>query len=342
MTLQKVAERAGVSTSTVSRVINSMPGITAATADVVRRAMRELQYTPPLRRRVAQPISQPTRPARVGFVVFDLSANKSHVPAYDYLLRGVAAAAGKFGVDLNVTFESDPDLAVQRLAGSGFDGLILHGAFPPIEKSRPLHHIPTAWLLGNPRRPIWGDQIMPDNATVGQIAANYLLDRGHKQSIVFGIINSWWMPIRELAFRQAIEDAGQGVVSAIHSPQVMERSRPQDIEFAISELVRIYRASDPKPTGLFITEDWLVRPVYNQLHQAGITVGKNADLDVIACNNDRAHLAGATPAPATIDIRFETIGYRALEQLVHRLSTRGPDERVRIMVEPTLVLPADV
>ncbi|MGC4032862.1 MAG: LacI family DNA-binding transcriptional regulator [Tepidisphaeraceae bacterium] len=288
MTLQKVAERAGVSTSTVSRVINSMPGITAATAEVVRRAMRELAYTPPLRRRVAQPIAQPTRPARVGFVVFDLAAGKSHVPAYDYLLRGVAAAAGKFSVDLNVTFENDPDTAVQRLAGSGFDGLILHGSFPHLDKSRPLHHIPTAWLLGNPRRPIWGDQIMPDNATVGQIAANYLLERGHKHSIVFGIVSSWWMPIRELAFRQAIEDAGQTVQSAVFSPNNAERSRPQDVETAIAEFIRIYKAADPKPTGLFITEDWLVRPFYNALHQAGISIGPGADLDVIACNNDRA------------------------------------------------------
>ena len=50
MSISKVAKLAGVSSSTVSRVINNHPRVAPETAENVRKAMRALSYTPSDRR----------------------------------------------------------------------------------------------------------------------------------------------------------------------------------------------------------------------------------------------------------------------------------------------------
>ncbi|MGN6505765.1 MAG: LacI family DNA-binding transcriptional regulator [Tepidisphaeraceae bacterium] len=340
MTLQQVAQHAGVSASTVCRVINSMPGITPETASNVQRSMKALAYTPTVRRR------GPQRPApirltgtKVGFVVLDLAGPRS-VPKYDELIRGVSSAATQFGLDMHMSFMTDVDAAVEKLGNSGFNGLILHGTCPPIEKSQRLHAIPTVWMMGNPRRPTWGDQVMPDNATIGQLAAQYLLQRGHRNVLYFGLRAGWSLATRSLAFLQAMEDAGGK--ATVLTPPVTDYDVPhiEDVDRALAELAVLCRSADPMPTGLFIGEDYLVRPVFNTLNSIGVRIGEGG-LDVISCNNDRAHLIGASPMPATIDIQAEAIGAHAVEQLVQRLRTGGLKDRVRIMLEPELVLPTD-
>ncbi len=54
VTLRAVAEAAGVSCSTVSRVINDMPRVSPSTRDRVWRVVREMGYQPdPIARKLA-------------------------------------------------------------------------------------------------------------------------------------------------------------------------------------------------------------------------------------------------------------------------------------------------
>jgi DNA-binding LacI/PurR family transcriptional regulator len=46
------------------------------------------------------------------------------------------------------------------------------------------------------------------------------------------------------------------------------------------------------------------------------------------------------PAPATLDIRAESIGRRGIEHLIWRLDNGHVEERIRKMVEPILVEPS--
>ena len=339
MTLQEIARHAGVSASTVSRVINSIPGITASTVENVRRSMRALSYTPSPRRR-GRAKSPDLTDAKVAFVAIGPSGNQL-APAYDYLLRGISSAALQRQIDLHINFVADHELPAlaQKFAGNGFDGLLLQGVIESPALIRALRHIPTVWLMGNRRRPTWGDQVMPDNATVGQLAAQYLLRHNHRQVMYSGIASGWWIGVRMLAFQQAVEDAGGAVTDVVYQQPEGSVSNSVNAEVLVAKLVEAYRAADPKPTALFVAEDWLVRPVFNALAVAGITIGAGHDLEVISCNNDRAHLAGVNPVPATIDIRYEAIGCRAVEQLAFLITQAAPQDRVRIMIEPQLVPP---
>lgn len=338
MTVRQVAQHAGVSASTVSRVINSLPGIKAETVAAVQRAMAALSYTPTVRRRSESPAVAGVDGRKVAFVVMDVSGSRS-LPAYDYLLRGVSGAAVRHGIDLQVLFLSDVATAVRRLSGSKFDGLILHGVFGPASAGdAPLHRLPTVWVMGNRRRPTWGDQVMPNNATVGQIAAGHLIDRGHRRVGYFGLRSSWSFGVRKLAFEYAIEDAGGSVLTIDHRPADLDAVGHADLDAGVAALMAAFEASPERPTALFLAEDEFVRPVYRALQAAGLRVGPGGDVEVVSCNNDPSHLVGVWPLPATIDIRYELIGDRAVEQLVGRQTRGGPQDRMRIMIEPELVL----
>ncbi len=287
------------------------------------------------RRRRQTAAASTSRGYKVAFTI--LQAQRGLTPAYDHMLRGVSAACNRFGLHLHVGFVDDPTVAVRQMLEPRHDGLLLHGICPPAPQIALLKSTPTVWLMGNSRRPTWGDQVMPDNALIGRTAASYLLSRGHSQAIYFGMTSGWSMGVRALAFENTLEEAG-GRGRIIHQ-KISGNDKPieQDIEQGIGEVVSLYRRLDPKPTGLFIAEDWLVRDAYKILTSAGIRPGE--ELDIISCNNDRPHLLGLTPPPATIDIRFETIAYRGVEQLLNRMRGDRHDDRLRIMVEPKLVEP---
>ena len=298
----------------------------------------------PLRRTVERSVGP-----RVAFVVLDLTGPRS-VPKYDELISGVSNAATRLRLDLQMFFLSDCDVAIEQLTRGRFDGLILHGTCPPAAQSARLHAIPTVWLMGNPRRPHWGDQVMPDNAIIGQVAARHLLGRGHRRAVYFGLRSGWSLATRCLAFRQGFEDAG-GTVAVI-SQELGDFNRPHqnDLDAALDAFEQLYRTAADRPTGIFIAEDWLVRPIYNRLAAMGICISMGNDapvergdamIEVISCNNDRPHLIGVSPQPATIDIRGEALGRYAVEHLATRLRS-GNDlaDRVRVMLEPQLILPA--
>src|SRR5438309_10079866 len=103
VSMQKVAELAGVSTSTVSRVINDYPRVAASTVESVRRAMKQISFTPTVRRSTgaATRIARGIRSANIGFLVFG-SENSQSAPAFQLLLRGISGSCTE--QDLNLIF----------------------------------------------------------------------------------------------------------------------------------------------------------------------------------------------------------------------------------------------
>ena len=102
MSITKVADLAGVSSSTVSRVINNHPRVAPATAEAVRRAMARLDYTPSDRRPGPKPFQrQRAESAHVKFLALG-SVRGSATPGFSELLSGVSEAATRHGLRLSV------------------------------------------------------------------------------------------------------------------------------------------------------------------------------------------------------------------------------------------------
>lgn len=335
--MKNVAELAGVSLSTVSRVINDRPRVAPATAELVRRAMAQVQFTPQIRRVSSRSRSGGGALQTVAFLVLGTS-DEPMTPGFEKLLRGVSDGAAEQQINLLVHFVSDVEHLPATVTQHRIDGLLLHGTQPTGLLRERLQELPTVWLMANRQRPAFGDQVMPDNESIGEIAAHYLLERGQRILAFLEPNMTWAMDIRSQAFCRAAREQ-KAHIEILSGPAVGSAagSSGECLRGLIRELVEQMLASRPQPTGLFVAEDRLMPAVEAALQQHGVRLGQ--DLTVISCNYEPAHLMGLSVPPATIDIRVESIGRRGLEQLRWRMQHPEVVERFRALVEPILVIP---
>lgn len=341
MSITRVAKLAGVSSSTVSRVINNHPRVAPETAEAVRKAMQQLNYTPSDRRPGPKPSSSHSRnggTASIAFLVLGTSRNRA-TPAFEQLLHGLSTACAQHDLNLVFTHVANPEELPARVMAQKIDGLLLHGTAPSKAVRDRLRRLPTVWVMGNRRRPDWGDQVMPDGYEVGELAARYLLDRGHKHLAFLNLdADHWLLRMYGHAFCATASDAG-AKADAIEQPR--ESSPNYWQEYApetVDALVRRYLAISPRPTGIFVADDMQAAVLQPALQRHGVefTDGK---VELISCNNEKPYLVGLSPHPAEIDIRVESIGRRAVEQLLWRLDHPSVPERIVTTVEPFVVLP---
>lgn len=337
MTLVNIAKLAGVSQSTVSRVINNHPRVARGTAEAVRRAIEEARFTP--RRRV-KPTEQAA--ATIAFLVFGASGSRP-APTFEHLLRGVSAAATDHNVDTVFAFISDPSQLPPKVLQRGVDGLLLHGEQPSAAVQTRLHALPSVWLMANRQRPAWGDEVTSDNTVVGELAARYLIRRGHRRLAPISLMTGpWAFDVRTMSFTRTAEELGAGVATvrgaAVPAGDFWET---HDLPKLADSVVKRLVAMDQRPTGLFVVEDRQVPLIDDALRRHGLRAGHGLDVEIVSCNNERPHLMNLNPVPATIDIRAESIGRRGVEMLLARLQSdkSSLSERIRSMVEPVLVEP---
>jgi DNA-binding LacI/PurR family transcriptional regulator len=339
MSLTKVAAVACVSASTVSRVLNEQQGVAPDTVEAVKNAMRKISFTPVARRRSRKSANGQSEQARtIGFLVFGTSGEQT-APAFTNLLRGVSIGARENNFDLFVSFVSNPDELPRRISEQRVGGLLLHGEQPSKAVEAQLRGLPTVWLMANRFPPRWGDQVMPDNSSIGRLAAEYLHNLGCTTAAYLSAsAPSWGLQVRELAFCQYMADAG-GRVEILRAALESPADFWQLDGSAARSLAERFVAMNPRPQGIFVAEDRHAPTVYSTLAAAGITVGAQGEVKLISCNNEMPYLDRLRPAPATLDIRAESIGRRGVEQLIWRLQNLKIEERIRKMVEPTLIEP---
>ncbi len=339
MSINKVAELAGVSNATVSRVINNHPRVAADTVTLVRRAMRQLNYVPSDRRPGPKPMGRPSTGAgaSVGFLVICRPGYQVAQGLFEQLLRGVSQAANEHRLNLLFSYITVDDTELpSSLHRQKLDGVLLHGKPLSPALSNRLRRLPAVWLLGNRRRPAWGDHVMPDMYALGSLAAEHLAGRGHKRFAFFNLDGGHW-PFRfcRQTFRLAAEDRGIPV-------DVLERTSSESDQMAcysvpaVQELVDRYLALPDRPTGLLMADDQQTSVLQPALIRRGVSVGPGG-VEVVSCNNEQPFLVALHPRPTAIDLRVESVGRRGVEQLLWRMNHADVPERIIAGVEPLLV-----
>ena len=177
-TIKDVARTAGVSTATVSAVINESAYVSPGLRARVLEAVRDLGYAP----------SQAARRLRTGvseliaIVVADLSN-----PFYARVVCAAEAAVAAWGFAL-VVFNSDekPEAEkriISRVRALSCEGLILvpvGGAISALGRDADSWRIPTV-LLGRTLEGDGLDAVTIDNFAASYHATSYLIDLGHKR-----------------------------------------------------------------------------------------------------------------------------------------------------------------
>lgn len=340
MSIVEVAKIAGTSHSTVSRVINKRPGVSAQTEAAVRRAMAELGYTPPAKRRGPRPAErQSIETGTIGLLMMGTDAMFARAPVTAAVFHAVEKALASHGFNLIVGQVSDQERLPPDVAKGQVDGLLLHGYAPSPAMRRVLSAHPSVWILSQrSSRGYWGDRVCPDNEVIGRLAAERLLERGHRH-LAYLYFSATHMGFRSRAeaFSETVEEYGGTCTMIAENPSSRKPTQKEDFgDDQTERVVRELLSMDPMPTGVFVPRDRLTVKVYRMLREMGIEPG--IDIEVASCDNEPI-LEALDPRPATVDVCPELIGQRAVDQLIWRM--QHPDERTRaiITIEPRIVAP---
>jgi len=345
MSIVKVAKRAGVSRSTVSRVINGLPSVSGEARDAVRTAIKEIGYTPPLPERRRGPRTKTQGGLRTHTVAVLFTGMKkrrlSNKPALIDIFHGLQIGLAEREMNMITAFVDTSRDLPPAVARGAVDGLLVSGYEPSEEVATVLRRFPAVWVMP----PLHGysqtvDWVYPDDVAVGELAASYLADRGHRQVAFLTptLTHYEGFHVRGEAFGRLARAHGAHVEVLNADDNGCTYDDPGAEGLVTPQLVEQLLVIRPQVTGIFLATDLMAARVYPILKEKGLTLGK--DITVVAFNSEDPQLAGLSPRPATIDIRAAEIGRCAVEQLLWRISHGDHPAKRRVMIEPVLIDPA--
>lgn len=191
-TVKDVAKKAGVSPSTVSRVINDHPSISAETKQRVRKIMDELGYFPNVTAR-----NLGTQKANsVGVILPPLdSRERLGNPFYLEILTAVNEAAAEFQVTTAVASAANSSALLENVTRmhrqKQVDGFILAYS----EKEDPIatylyrEKIPFTLIGRPPKRETDIVYVDNDNQLLGKQATEHLISKGHENILFVSNVN---------------------------------------------------------------------------------------------------------------------------------------------------------
>ncbi|MEC5162096.1 LacI family transcriptional regulator [Janthinobacterium sp. CG_23.3] len=204
-TMKQVAEQAGVSTTTVSHVINNTRVVSEDVRARVLAVIGQLRYVPSA---VARSLKN-DRTHTIGMMV----PNNSN-PYFAEVIRGIEDAAFKLGYNIILCNSyDDPGKQVayiRVLMEKRIDGLILVSSGTDAELARFLadDQIPVV-LVDREISGVAADFIESDHALGGYLGTRYLLDLGHRSiACVSGPRELLTSRERVAGYQRALQEAG--------------------------------------------------------------------------------------------------------------------------------------
>ena len=226
MSIVQVAKYAGVSTATVSRVLNSVPVVRESTVRSVRAAMEALKYDPMEVKRGPRPGTRRTTAKRCGMIAIltvGLHREKLRFPVTSVVVEAITRSAKQSGV--RVLLDEMPDLTdvSSIITNREVDGAVVFLADEaPLEVLERLHReVPIVWAMGGQAGPLPVDHVSENNIAVGYLAHQYLHGRGCRNMAFLTLIpHKRNARQRGQAFASAAAEMSQHCRSFITPPKI--------------------------------------------------------------------------------------------------------------------------
>lgn len=298
-TILQVAERAGVSRSTVSRVVNGRAAVSPDAREAVKRAAAELSYVP---NRAARSLASRQTMA-VGLIVPEETHRFFGDPFFAAIVSGIHARLTRSDYVLNLFIASDdPATATgSKLAryvrAGNVDGAIIvsHHAsdrfvdriaasVPVVYGGRPIHVAPDDYFVD------------ADNAGGARVATEHLIGLGRRRIATITGPDSMPATIDRLAgFRAAMTAAGIGPCGVVDGLFTAAGGRA-----AMEQLL----AGGATPDAVFVASDLMAGGALTALAAAGLRVPD--DVAIVGFDD--------SPVATTVSPQLTTVRQRSREQ----------------------------
>ena len=315
---------AGVSTSTVSHVINKDRFVSEAISEKVESAIKALNYAPSALARSLK-INQ-TR--TIGMLI-----TASTNPFYSELVRGVERSCFERGYSLVLcNTEGDEQRMnsnLETLMQKRVDGLLLLCTETHQPSREILQRYPSVPTVMMDWAPFDGDSdLIQDNSLLGgDMATQYLINKGHTHiACIAGPLDKTPARLRLEGYRDAMARAGL----TIHDGDEIIGN----FEFSGGfEAMQMLLALELRPQAVFTGNDAMAVGVYQALYQAELQVPQ----DIAVIGYDDIELASfMTPPLTTIHQPKDELGELAIDVLIHRISDPTQQQQ-RLQLTPVLM-----
>lgn len=322
ITIRDVAQRAQVSTSTVSHVINGTRPVSETTRQRVMDAMAVLDYQP---NRLARSLRN-RRTNTLG-VLLPNSAN----PYFAQILAGIEDACFEYGYNIVLgNANDDPQREIsylEILLSKQVDGILLvsTGAYQQVLDLLATRGVPLVMVDRSPGQVYDGwqvDTVITDNVVGGALATDYLLDLGHRR--IGCVTGPAWLTSstgRVEGYQLAMRRAGLAPDPAL----IVEGDFEHDGGYAAG--VAFLKMPD-RPSAIFACNDLMAVGVLCAAYELGLRVPE----DVSVIGFDGIPLSSYTvPRLTTISQPGSALGRTAVDHLIKRLADRNASERHSIL-----------
>jgi LacI family transcriptional regulator len=330
-TIGDVARRAGVSTATVSRVVNQPQTVRSELRVKVERTIAQLGYMPHAGARTLKS----RRTGTIG-AIFPTVDNAIFAKAIDALQRRLAEADHQL---LIATSDYDPATEQSQalnLLTRGVDALMLCGCaqLPGLVERLRVRGVPVVHVMSWPPPP---RQVCVgfDNAAAMAQVVRYLLDLGHRRiAMLAGITQD---NDRAAARVQGVRDAMAAAGLPLPESRIVQRR--YGLAPAREGLQRLMEAAAP-PTAVVCGNDVLAFGALLEAQRMGLAVPR--DLSIVGFD-DLELASHVEPALTTVHVPAEAMwrraAERALDMLAGRTVPRDPPIEVSLVVRGSTAPP---
>ena len=319
-----VASLAGVSRSTVSRVVNGSPRVTSEAVEAVTLAIAQLNYVP---NRAARALASRKTQA-IALVIPENTTRFFADPFFASVSQGIAMflATTDYTLSMLIASETDSGKTRRYLQGGNVDGALILSHH---RDDRSYTHLATSIPLVFGGRPMSENGaesyvVDVDNIEAASVATRYLIDHGRRriatiagpQDMAAGLdrLQGWRRTLEGFGLAADLYEVGDFTPSggAAAMARLLQRGVPFD--------------------AVFIASDQMASGGLGVLREHGLSVP--GDVAVVGFDNDYFSTT-STPPLTTMAQPSVAFGSRMAEILV-RLISGGTAERLTIM--PTVLV----
>lgn len=329
VTLRDIAQRVGVSVTTVSRALGGYEDVAEETRERILRAAEELGYYPSVTARQLQK----RRTDTIGFVIPTFGPRFSD-PYFSELLAGIGNEAARHSFDVLVSTRSpdspEEDEAYRRLVdGRRVDGVLV--VRTRIEDSRLSYLMQRGFpfvAFGRSHANEDFPYLDVDGHKGLRDAVQHLIDLGHERIAYISAPLNLNFAIHRLAgYRQTLQEYG---LAYDENLVVVGYLTEEDGYRAAHRLL----SNDATPTAIAVANDLMALGAMRAAHERGLRVGH----DVAITGFDDIPLAAHSHPPlTTVRQPIYDIGRQICRMLVQVIRGEPLVER-HIVLEPTLVI----
>ncbi|WP_371018290.1 LacI family DNA-binding transcriptional regulator [Pseudalkalibacillus sp. JSM 102089] len=324
VTIKDVAKKAGVSTATVSAVVNKTKFVSEDLERKVVKAIDDLHYRP---NRIARSLKR-KQSKLIGVTVTEITN-----PFYPLMLRGLEQTAINAGYNVLLSTTEDNEdreyQVIESMIEQGIDGLILatvdnvDSKVLDLLEKEDIKYV----LINRAPREFNGSLVCANSYEVGCVATDHLIQLGHKKIAFMGGERQNSLE-RERGFKDRMTANGL----PIESGWLLQGGyNSEDARLRTLELIR----NGELPTALFAANDTMAFGIAKAFLEEGYRIPD--DVSIIGSDNIPFSEDFRIPL-TTVDVQKLNIGKFGCESILKQIEEKDNFKHEQLMLKPELIV----